>query len=494
MTSFFVAFLLSLIVGTVMTVVVRHFAYRYGWFDQARSSRKIHARPIPRLGGVAILCGFFAPLVGLLLVDSGVGLQFRAQTEFVWGLFLGGGAIALLGLYDDLRGANAKLKFLVQFAVAIGIYALGIRVNLIATPFGGPVSLGVLGLPFTLLWIVGVINAMNLIDGLDGLAGGVAFISVATNFILALTRGDVLTCLMMAVLAGALLGFLIFNFNPASIFMGDTGSMFLGFVLAVVSLKTNTKSGTTVAMLVPIIALGLPIMDTLLAVLRRTLLGRPVFSADKEHIHHRVMSRLALAQRPAVLVLYGLCCLFALTALALSYANSAQSAMLLGGMALVVIVLMRKLGYLNLREAAHVGQARKRNLELRSLVRELNERISGAREVPGVWEAVRPLCEGMEASRLELKLVTGEGDLRDGITFETVRPAGAATPFQFTAELLVMEQSLGQLSLSWRDGRGEVNRDEELALELVADSIAKAVSRIRAHQAADPSKVVALRG
>ena len=149
-----------------------------------------------------------------------------------------------------------------------------------------------MALPFTVLWMVGVINAMNLIDGLDGLAGGVAFFAVATNFLLALFRGDVLLCLAMAALAGAVLGFLVFNFNPASIFMGDTGSMFLGFVLAAVSLKTSSKSGTAVAMLVPIISLGLPIMDTLLAMTRRMLLGRPMFSADKEHIHHRLMSRL----------------------------------------------------------------------------------------------------------------------------------------------------------------------------------------------------------
>jgi UDP-GlcNAc:undecaprenyl-phosphate GlcNAc-1-phosphate transferase len=446
------------------------------------------------LGGVAIVCGFYAPLVGLLLVDSGVGLQYRQHPELILGLFGGGLVVAALGLYDDLRGAGAKLKFLVQFGVATALYLLGMKIELIATPFGGAIPLGPLALPFTLLWVVGVINAMNLIDGLDGLAGGVAFFGVATNFILALVRGDVVTCLMMGALAGAVLGFLIFNFNPASIFMGDTGSMFLGFVLATVSIKTSTKSGTAVAMLVPIIALGLPIMDTLLAMLRRSMLGRPVFSADKEHIHHRVMSRFFLSQRGAVLVLYGICCLFCLTALALSYANSAQSAMLLGGIGVVVVVLMRKLGYLSLRSAAGVGEARRKNIQLRALVRDLNDRIAVAHDLQGLWDAVRPLAEAVDASALELKLQSGEGDLRDQITFDTSRPVGSALPFHFAVEVKLGDDTLGVLSLSWRDGRAEMNRDEELALELASDSIAKAVGRIWAVKAADPAKVVALRG
>ena len=221
-----------------------------------------------------------------------------------------------------------------------------------------------------MLWMIGMVNAMNLIDGRDGLAAGVAFFAVVTNFLLAISRGDLVMSLMMATLGGAILGFLIFNFNPASIFMGDTGSMFLGFVLAVSSVVTSTKSGTAVAMLVPVISLGLPIMDTLLAMIRRTLIGRPMFAADKEHIHHRLMSRLKLSHRNAVLVLYGLCCLFGLTALGLSFANSAQSALLLAGIAVVVVVLMRKLGYLSPRRAmAGAGEQRRRNVELRSVVK-----------------------------------------------------------------------------------------------------------------------------
>jgi UDP-GlcNAc:undecaprenyl-phosphate GlcNAc-1-phosphate transferase len=478
MITYFVTFLCALMVGLALTLSIRDHALKYGWLDRINSSRKIHAAPIPRLGGIAVVVGFFAPLFALLFVDSGVGQVFRRSPELIAGLFLGGTSIALLGMYDDLRGAGAVLKFLLQFGVAIALYRLGFRIEQIANPFGEPLALGVLGIPFTLLWIVAVINAMNLIDGLDGLAGGVALFAVATNFILAFVRGDVVLCLLMASLAGAVLGFLVFNLHPATIFMGDTGSMFLGFVLAAVSIKTSTKSGTAVALLVPLIALGLPIMDTLLAVLRRTLLGRAVFASDKEHIHHRLMSRLVMSHRRAVLVLYGLCCLFALTALGLAYGNSAEGAMLLGSVVLVVFVLMRKLGYLSFREVALVNGLRRKNIQLRSLVKQVNGDIAGAESVEELWDSVRPLAEALQASTLELRIRKNADGGKDEVVFDTRRDSGSALPLDMTVDILAGGSLIGELRLSWRDGRDEVNRDEELAVELVADSIAKAAAVI----------------
>ncbi|MFL5353818.1 MraY family glycosyltransferase [Archangium sp.] len=493
MITYLVAFLVALMVAVVFTLVVRNRALAWGLLDQANSSRKVHARPIPRLGGIGIVGGFFAPLCALFVVDSAVGNQFRAQTALVWGLFGGGLGVAVLGLYDDLHGAGAKLKFSVQLALALGLYALGFRIELIANPFGPPVPLGMLSLPFTVLWVVGVINALNLIDGLDGLAGGVAFFGVGTNFILALSRGDVLLCLVMAALAGAILGFLIFNFNPASIFMGDTGSMFLGFVLAAVSIKTSAKSGTAVAMIVPVMSLGLPIMDTLIAMSRRALVGRPMFSADKEHIHHRMMSRLVLSHRSAVLVLYGLCALFTLTALGLHWANTAQSAMLLTGMAVVVAVLMRKLGYLDLRRAGGVGELRRKNIRLRSLVKDVTDAVRAAPETKDIWASVRPLADALDASHLSLRLELQREGNRDGLTFETQRPAGSALPLEVRLEVKGGEVSLGWLCIVWRDGRSEINRDEELALELAADAVGDRMMKLLAEAEADPRRVVSMR-
>src|SRR5262249_6061331 len=261
--------------------------------DRAGSSRKVHTKPIPRVGGIAVVVGFVVPLLGLFFWENDVSALFFAHPERVLGLFAGGLAIALLGLYDDVRGADARVKFAVQ----------GFAVHVVANPFGDPVQLGLLSGPLTVLWIVGIINALNLIDGLDGLAAGVAVIIVMLTFAVALERLDVLMCLFMASLAGAVLGFLLYNWTPASLFRGDPGSMFLGFVLGVSTVATSQKSSTAVAILVPIVALGLPIADTLLALLRRAAWGRPIFAADREHIHHRLFD-LGLSHRQTVLPLY----------------------------------------------------------------------------------------------------------------------------------------------------------------------------------------------
>jgi UDP-GlcNAc:undecaprenyl-phosphate/decaprenyl-phosphate GlcNAc-1-phosphate transferase len=474
----FVAFLLALMVGAVLTIAVRNVAVKLGWYDQTRSSRKMHRRPVPRLGGVAIVLAFNAPITALLFVDSGVALIFRQQRDLILGLYVGGLAIAALGLYDDLYGAGARLKFSVQTGVALTLYMIGFRIEVLSWPFGPPLVLGALALPFTVIWIVGLINAMNLVDGLDGLAGGVALFVVVTNFILAFSRNDVLVSLAMAALGGAILGFLIFNFNPASIFMGDTGSMFLGFVLSALAVRSSTKSDTTVAMLVPIIALGLPIMDTLLAVVRRAILGRSLFDADKDHIHHRIMSRLRLSQRSAVLVLYGLCCLFALTALGLAFANGVQSAMLLISVSLVAFVLMRKLGYLDLREGRASTFIRHRNQQLRNLLREVVRNVQASANFSDLWNSIRPVAEELGAARLELRIYEAAGTRREGILFEIERDGGTGFPIDAQIELTHGERSRGHLVATWRDGRAEIDRDEELGLELIAVAVAGMIERL----------------
>jgi UDP-GlcNAc:undecaprenyl-phosphate GlcNAc-1-phosphate transferase len=476
MTTYLSVFFGSFLVAGMLTLFVRNRAYAHGWFDDTSSSRKIHVRPIPRLGGIGIVVGFFAPILVFLALGSDVGRLLLTQPRMVLGLFLGGSAIALLGLYDDIRGSRARNKLAVQALIAVAMWLLDFRIEIIANPFGPPIQLGIFALPFTLLWIVGVVNAMNLVDGLDGLAGGVAFFAVATNFMLALARGEALLGILMAALAGAILGFLILNFNPASIFMGDTGSMFLGFVLATVSIKTSAKAGTTVAMLVPVIALGLPIMDTLLAVIRRTLLGRPVFRADRDHIHHRLMTRLPLSHRGAVLVLYGFCCLFALAGLALAYANSVQTTMLLVGISAVVFVLMRQLGYFSLDAVSGAAATRRRNVKLRRSVRRAIDALAAAPTLTDIWEAVRPLQADLEASFMELRI---EGPLAgQAQEFRAEETAAEAVLFSTRFEVGEGDDRRGFLSVGWADGRTAIDRDEELAVELIADAVGGAAARL----------------
>jgi UDP-GlcNAc:undecaprenyl-phosphate GlcNAc-1-phosphate transferase len=496
MVTYAVAFLVALMVGAVLTPKIRNRAVLLGWFDQTKSTRKVHVRPVPRVGGIAIVLAFFTPLTALLLVDSGVGRQFVANRDLVLALFLGGSAIALLGIYDDFRGCGARLKFTVQFAVALALWGVGLRIESITSPFGAAIPLGVLSLPFTLLWIVGVVNAVNLIDGLDGLAGGVAIVAGVTNLVLALTRGDVLMALCMAALVGAVLGFLLWNFNPASIFMGDTGSMFLGFVLATVSIKTSTKSGTAVAMVVPVIALGLPIMDTLLAMLRRALLGRRMFDADRDHIHHRLMTRMNLSHRDAVLVLYGLSILFGATALGLASANSVQSALLLAALCFVLVVLVRRLGYLDPRSAQAATATRRRNLQLRHIVRRTVNAVQVSSSLTELWNALRPLAADLNATRLEFWFYLPEtpSKEREGLHYELERTDGTGAPLELSIDLgRVDGHSLGAIHVTWRDGRLEVDRDDELALEQVAQAVTATVVRISIPPVTKGAKVVALR-
>jgi UDP-GlcNAc:undecaprenyl-phosphate GlcNAc-1-phosphate transferase len=474
-----VAFVLSMFCGTLLTPLVRRLAHRFGALDHARSSRKIHGQPVPRLGGIAIVIAFYAPMLGLLLFHSEVGHLFMAERNHAIGLFVGGLTIAALGLYDDLVGANAWKKFAVQFAVAGMLFALGFRFDNLANPFGEPIHLGWANLPFTLLWIVGVINAMNLIDGLDGLAGGVALVAVITTFLISLQRGHPLMVLFSSALAGSILGFLFYNFNPASIFMGDTGSMFLGFVLATTAMQTNQKASTAVAVLIPCIALGLPIMDTMLAIGRRALRGRPLFLADKEHIHHKLMDR-GLSHRQAVLVLYGFCVLLGSAALVLTYASSGQSAMLLVVLALVAFIFLRSLGYIRLDLVPGTAGQRKRNRAMRAALHPIGRRVRQLCSPDEIWPLVVEASQVVGAVGIELRVPPAE--LSETATALLVHPPNDPSSifwFGFSIPGGGRSSEGRTLNLGWVDGRNEIDRDTEIAVEIFCGYLSEALDLAR---------------
>lgn len=464
-----VAFFLSMILAAALTPLVRKLAHSRGWLDLAIGSRKLHGRPVPRLGGLAIVVAFLAPILLLRVVPSPMGERLWSEPVRIWSLLGGGLAIAALGLVDDLRGMGALKKLTVQLAVAALLWAVGVRIETLATPFGGALDTGVFALPLTLLWIVGVVNAMNLIDGLDGLAGGVALFALGATFVVAFVRGDAMMALLTAALGGGVLGFLFYNWNPASIFMGDTGSMFLGYVLAVGSILTRQKSSTAVALLVPIVALGLPIADTLLAIGRRALRGRSIFSADREHIHHRLLA-LGLSPRQAVLVLWGSSAVLGGSALVLSFANSVSVAATLAALALVGFFAVRRLGYLPARAGAPGGEERQRNLALRRSVRAAGEALRAARSHAELAAVLAPLLPALGASRLELVPAGAAAQEEQELAAE----AGALRVLL----LLPGEPSRGALLLEWSDGRQAIDRDDEIAAELLCESLAVALDRL----------------
>jgi UDP-GlcNAc:undecaprenyl-phosphate GlcNAc-1-phosphate transferase len=481
-----VAFLLALVTGALFTPLARRLAHRIGAMDHALSSRKVHKAPIPRLGGIAIVGAFYAPLVGLLFTDSSVGRLFFADERKAIGLLVGGAVIAVLGIYDDLKGAGAAEKFVVQFAVAGFVYWAGFRIDELASPFGASVELGWLGLPFTMLWITGIVNAINLTDGLDGLAGGVAFVSVLTTFVAAAMHGELLMALTTAALAGAILGFLWYNFNPASIFMGDTGSMFLGFVLATSAIESHHKSEAAVAIIVPVVALGLPIIDTLLAIVRRALRGSPLFRGDREHIHHRLLA-LGLSHRRAVLVLYGASVALGLVALAIASASGLETALVLFALALSAGLLLRHLGYMRFERARKPLELRRRNLELRRGVREIGDRLRHAAEVEHVWEWVKAAAPVLGAACVSLRVVEQgtSDDSRVSHFAEGFERAGSQL-LKTQHSLLGERPDAGVLELGWVDGRKQIDRDTEIAVELLCEHVLHALSRIQEAAVASP--------
>jgi len=289
-----VAFLGAGLLVLVLTPLVRRFAVRAGVVDQP-DSRRVHQVPTPRLGGIAMVVAF---LVMLLVAGHGIGLGAPLQ-----GVVAGGLLIAGVGVLDDVVELPAYVKLFGQLVAATVTVSWGVRITWITNPFGGMFQVGWFSIPLTIFWIVAVTNVVNIIDGLDGLAAGVSGIAAMTILAVAATHGAVGVALLAAILAGATLGFLRYNFNPASIFMGDTGAMFLGYMIAAVSVVGTLKYATAVAIVVPVVALGIPIFDTAFAIVRRTLSGQSMSVADRGHLHHRLLG-LGLSQRQVVILLY----------------------------------------------------------------------------------------------------------------------------------------------------------------------------------------------
>ena len=313
MTSLF-AFILALAISFACTPAVRMLAIKIKAVDVPKDNRRMHKVPIPRMGGLAIFAGF---LVSVLFFVP-LGTEFRS-------ILIGALILVVLGIIDDIVALKPKTKFAGQIIAALIPALSGVSIHGIVNPFvpGQYSTLGIFSIPFTVIWIVGITNAVNFIDGLDGLACGVSAIATVTMFIIAVLFGETYIALMMAALAGACLGFLPYNMNPAKIFMGDTGSMFLGYTLATVSIQGLFKFYAVISFAVPFILLGLPIFDTGFAIVRRLLKGQSPLQADRGHVHHRLID-LGFDQKQSVAILYAFSALMGLTAVILARTNESK--------------------------------------------------------------------------------------------------------------------------------------------------------------------------
>ncbi len=280
---------LSALTSWALTPWVKKLALHLGAID-VPSERKVHKHPMPRLGGIAIFFGMCLPWIGLYIIENFISITFQNYEKLLLKLVASSVAILLLGVYDDIKGANAKQKFAVQFAVAFFLYASGLQITQLSNPFGDPIRLNWLSMPVTVLWLVGITNAINLLDGIDGLATGVTGSIALSLAIINVAKGNVIVALLTLSLAGACLGFLPYNFFPARIFLGDTGSLFMGFMLAGIGIFSLFKSTTLSFIAVPFLVFALPLYDTFSVILRRARARTPLFSADRSHLHHRLLA------------------------------------------------------------------------------------------------------------------------------------------------------------------------------------------------------------
>jgi len=320
-----IAFLLGLVTAFVVTPFSMRIAKKYGAID-VPNDRRVNKKPMPRLGGIAVIAGFFVSTIYLLISMSIEGKLVLFEEDMLWlklvGFFVG---IIILGItcfIDDTKGIHSLTKLIVQIVVALIVVACGIRIENFEIPFlNGQAELNiVLSYIITVCWIVGVTNAINLIDGLDGLSSGISLIScISLLIIFTLNGSPLIAIVLITALGGAISGFLPYNFNPAKTFIGDTGSNFLGFSLAVISILGVAKTYTALVLIAPIIVLALPLFDTLFAIFRRIKNGKSlkaVFKADKGHLHHRLMQK-GYTQKQAVFILYGITATFGMFAVVL---------------------------------------------------------------------------------------------------------------------------------------------------------------------------------
>ena len=350
MNTYFALFLIAVFASLVITPLVRRLCERFNLLDVPADGRRVHKKAIPRLGGFAVYASVVIALSTLPLVDNFLTQSLRAHKAELFITLIPATLVLLLGIYDDLYGTNAAVKFISLGLIATLFYVLGGRIDVLKIPLLGGVQLpSTLSYLVTVLWLVGIANAFNLIDGMDGLASGAALFSSMVILVVSFSGENHLMIIVTLVLCGSLVGFLRYNFNPASIFLGDSGALFVGFTLAALSVWGTQKATTAVAVITPILAFGFPVVDTGVTVARRLVSGRPIFQGDSEHIHHMLLAR-GWSQRHVALVLYGVCAAFGLLAAIFTKTSSPTTGFSLFVIAVAVTIAVGHLRYHEMEE------------------------------------------------------------------------------------------------------------------------------------------------
>jgi UDP-GlcNAc:undecaprenyl-phosphate GlcNAc-1-phosphate transferase len=477
MRAFVFAFILAAVSSAALTPVVRRIALRVGAVSNP-GGRNVNQRTIPRLGGIAISLAFFISLLALLPTHSSVAATLRGDCGRIVGLAAGAILLAGVGVLDDTRRVAARYKLLCQVIAATIAFAGGFRIDAILLPVLGALPMGVFALPVTVFWIVGVVNAINLIDGLDGLAAGIAFFAGVTNFVVACVSHDTFLSALMAMMLGSVLGFLFFNFNPARIFMGDSGSYFLGFILGTTSVNSSSqKASTAVSIIVPMLALGVPIFDTLFAMLRRFLERRPMFSPDRGHIHHRLLD-MGITHKRAVLILYGVSIVLTAAAIGVSLGRSWEVGVALLTATVVVVGLVRFLGYFEYLFLARRQRARLRGEDteaLRRILPEVPGLFATAMNEEAVWRTLADLLSRAGLSVVELLELGATTKIR---SWSIMDASGIEDMISARFPLGDDRMARAELRFRWVVTNGDVSPQTEVLLQVLVDIVTTALVRV----------------
>ena len=389
----------ALVISFLSTPIVKSFAYKLGAIDVPKDERRMHKVPIPRMGGLAIFLGFIISVLLFVEIDD----QMK-------GILLGSVIIVVMGIIDDITPLRASLKFVVQILAALIPIYYGVQITCITNPnllSDNPYwNFGWLSIPITVIWIVGLTNAVSLIDGLDGLAIGVSSISALTMLAIAILVAEPQVAVIMAALVGACIGFMPYNMNPAKIFMGDTGSTFLGYILACITIQGLFKFYAVISFVVPFLILGLPIFDTMFAIIRRISHGQNPMAPDRSHVHHRLID-MGLNQKQAVAVLYVISAILGLSAVVLATSGEIKAILCLMALIIVCLIAVRVifLPHMSDEEKKHWKEHSLRQ-ELSEIEEEVREEVAANREPPSGTQPAEDE-EAAEAS-------AGEGPETDG--------------------------------------------------------------------------------
>ncbi|MEA2173170.1 MAG: UDP-GlcNAc:undecaprenyl-phosphate/decaprenyl-phosphate GlcNAc-phosphate transferase, partial [Blastocatellia bacterium] len=412
MKTYLALFIISTFSSVTLAPIIRRVCERAGWLDEPLDERRVHQRAVPRLGGVGIFISMMLSIAALSFVDNLLTQSIYPYWSKLLVILGPATLIFVLGVYDDMRGASAVFKFVFQALAGTLFFVLGGRIEALGIPFIGNVELPLaLSFALTLLWTIGVTNAFNLIDGMDGLAAGSALFASLVILVVALVFGHAMVAVIAIILSGALIGFLRYNFNPASIFLGDSGSLLIGFTLATLSIQGSQKASTAIAVAIPILTFGVPVIDTGFTLIRRFISGMPLLEGDREHIHHMLLDR-GWSHRRVVFVLYGASALLGLLALLfVGNAGGPTTGLLLFVIGVVVALVVGRLRY---HEVDEVKASMRRNLGERRIraannirVRRASRALSKATTLEEIFKATLAMVEHKEFVYVTVQLNCG---------------------------------------------------------------------------------------